>query len=335
MSLSKKIANAIGYGNALKIKYFFQKPKPKEIIIDICAACNAECPFCPRLYMPKERSKGYMDLDLFRFILKEAKKENIKNIRLYSTAEPTLHPDFDKIIDYLVEGGFHIAVSTNASMLHKHIDSLMKVDILQFSIEGWDKESYEKYRVPLKFDKIYSNIKLFHEEKLKVSNAPKVSTNLLLTKDTNLEKYMELWGDLIDNIQIHFMLEATTYEESKFVSKKNIKIEEKYFNFKNQEKNFGCTYPYNILTIAFDGEIALCCNDFSASMNIGHIKEGIKNVFSSHVLTQIRKEFSNQELDTCKECSFFRKPYDSDTKILHKKIDVLKQKYKNNITTSF
>jgi len=168
MSLSKKVANVIGYGNALKIKYFFEKPKPKEIIIDICAACNAACPFCPRLYMPEERSKGYMSLDLFKFILEEAKREGIKNIRLYSTAEPTLHPKFDEIIDLLKKDDFFVSVSTNASLLDKHLDALMKVDILQFSIEGWDKESYEKYRIPLKFDRVYANIKLFHEEKLKV-----------------------------------------------------------------------------------------------------------------------------------------------------------------------
>ncbi len=284
MNLSKKVANVIGYGNALKIKYFFQKPKPKEIIIDICAACNAACPFCPRLYMPEERSKGYMEIELFKFILKEAKKEGIKNIRLYSTAEPTLHPRFDKIIDLLKKNGFFVSVSTNASMLDKYIDALLKVDILQFSIEGWDKESYEKYRFPLKFDKVYENIRLFNEKREEVKQSPKVSTNLLLTRHTDLEKYMALWGDLIDDIKIHFMAEATIYENGKFISIKNEKILNEYYNFKKQINNFVCTYPFNVLTIAFDGKIALCCNDFSASMNIGHIKEGIENVFQSPVL---------------------------------------------------
>ena len=335
MSLSKKVASVIGYGNALKIKYFFEKPKPKEIIIDICAACNAACPFCPRLYMPEERSKGYMNLDLFRFILEEAKKEGIKNIRLYSTAEPTLHPQFDEIIDLLKKDDFFVSVSTNASLLDKHIDALMKVDILQFSIEGWDKESYEKYRVPLKFDRVYANIKLFHEEKLKVTNAPKVSTNLLLTKDTDLDKYMELWGDLIDNIQIHFMLEATTYENGKFISKRNQKLNDEYYNFESVKENFVCGYPFNILTIAFDGKIALCCNDFSASMNIGNISEGIANVFDSQVLKSIRNEFYKQDLDKCKECSFFTKPYNEDVEILKKEINALDKKYRNKIDTSF
>jgi radical SAM protein with 4Fe4S-binding SPASM domain len=331
VGLSKKIANIIGYGNALKIKYFFQKPKPKEIIIDICAACNAACPFCPRLYMPKERSKGYMDLDLFNFILTEAKKEGIKNIRLYSTAEPTLHPKFDEIIDLLVKDNFHISVSTNASIIDKHIDSLMKVDILQYSIEGWDKESYEKYRFPLKFDKVYSNIKLFHKKKLKATNPPKVVTNLLLTKNTNLIKYMRLWGDFVDQIKIQFMLEATTYEKGKFVSKRNKKLNDEYYDFEKQTNNFVCGYPFNILTIAFDGKIALCCNDFSASMNIGNISNSIDRVFNSQVLEDIRKEFYEQKLDKCKECSFFYKPKKSDIDKIKKSILLLDDKFQNKI----
>jgi len=331
MSISRKLAEVIGYGRALKIKYFFQNPKPKEIIIDICAACNASCPFCPRIYMPEERMKGYMDLELFKFILSEAKKEGIKNIRLYSTAEPTLHPDFDTIIELLKKDNFHIAISTNASLLHNHIDALMKVDILQFSIEGWDKESYEKYRIPLKFDRVYSNIKLFYQNKLKAKKSPKTSTNLLLTKSTDLKKYMNLWGDLIDNIQIHFMFEATTFENEKFVSKKNNKILDEYYDFKKQKKDYMCGYPFNILTVAFDGKIALCCNDFSASMKIGDIQDGIEKVFKSQVLNSIRDEFYTQNLDKCKNCSFFTEPYNNDFDLIKQQINRLDIKYRNKI----
>jgi len=335
MSLSKKVAKMIGYGNALKIKYFFTNPKPKEIIIDICAACNAACPFCPRLYMPEERSKGYMDLDLFRYILEEAKKEGIKNIRLYSTAEPTLHPAFDTIIDLLKEGGFFISVSTNASRLDKHIESLMKVDVLQFSIEGWDKESYEKYRFPLKFDKVYANIKLFDEKRKRLQNAPKVSTNLLLTKNTDLDKYMALWSDYIDDIQVHFMLDATTYENDRFVSKRNDAIRDEYYHFEKQSSNFICGYPFTVLTVAFDGKIALCCNDFSASMGIGNIREGIEKVFQSQVLNTIRTEFYTQKLDKCNGCSFFTKPTIYDSEKIKVDISRLNVKYVDKMTVRF
>jgi len=331
VSLSKKVANAIGYGNALKIKYFFQKPKPKEIIIDICAACNAACPFCPRLYMPEERMKGYMDLELLKFILSEAKKEGIQNIRLYSTAEPTLHPKFDEIIDLLKKDNFYISVSTNASMLDKHIDALMKVDILQFSIEGWDRESYEKYRFPLKFDKVYSNIKYFYEEKLKRIDYPKISSNLLLTKNINLQKYMKLWGHFIDTVNIHFMYNPVKYENGKFIEK-SLDTTNEYYSLDRKNENYYCEYPFNILTIAFDGKIALCCDDFAAELDMGNIKgNSILDIFQTDMLNQIRSQFYTQELDLCKECTRFTEPKKIDIDFIQNQIESLETTLKNKI----
>lgn len=312
MNIKHLVANTLGYGNALKINYFFTKPRPKEIIVDICAACNAKCPFCPRVYMPEERSKGYMSLALFEATLIEAKRNNISALRLYSTAEPTLHPEFDTIIALAKSMGFHISVSTNGSFIDKHIDSLMQIDTLQYSIEGWDKESYEKYRFPLKFEKVYHNVQLFYKEREYRGGGPKITTNLLLTKKTDILPYMELWGDLVDLVNINFMLEAVVYENNHFVSKKADAICDEYFDFEPQTGNFICGYPFNVLTVAFDGKIALCCNDFSAEMTLGHISEGIKTVFYSNQMNSIRNEFYQQQLNICAGCSIFKKPLSED-----------------------
>lgn len=312
MKLKRLVAETIGYGNALKLKYFFSKPKPKEIIIDICAACNAKCPFCPRVYMPEERSKGYMSLELFESTLIEAKRNGISLLRLYSTAEPTLHPEFDTIIALAKSMNFYIAVSTNGSFIDKHIESLMQVDLLQYSIEGWDKESYEKYRFPLKFEKVYNNVQLFYKERQYRGGGPKITTNLLLTKKTEISPYMELWCNFIDFVNINFMLEAVIYEDNKFISKKADSICDEYYTFEPQTNNFICGYPFNVLTVAFDGKIALCCNDFSAEMNIGHISEGIKKVFNSDQINTAREEFYQQQLNICAGCSIFKQPRTED-----------------------
>ena len=98
MSLKKLLVDFLGYGNALKMRSIFKKATIKEIIVDISASCNATCPFCPRIFMSNKRSKGFMNMDLYLRILDQAKKNGIKHLRLYSTAEPLLHPEFDKIV---------------------------------------------------------------------------------------------------------------------------------------------------------------------------------------------------------------------------------------------
>lgn len=328
MSLRHTVAKLIGYGNALRLKYSFRKLKPSEIIVDIAASCNAKCPFCPRVYMPEERAKGYMSMELFEATLVEAKRNGIRRLRLYSTAEPTLHPQFDAIIALAKAMEFHIAVSTNASFLEKHMDALMQVDILQYSIEGWDQESYEKYRYPLKYDKVRSNIEMFHLARQKAGRRPQVVTNLLITRETKLGAYFERWAEFVDHINIHFMLEAVVYEEGKFVSKRSEELTGEYFEFYPQTEDFICGYPFNVLTVAFDGKIALCCNDFSASMSLGHISEGIDKVFNSEALNAVRREFYSQKLDVCAGCSIFKQPKAEDVKAVQEMIATLESPYR-------
>jgi radical SAM protein with 4Fe4S-binding SPASM domain len=328
MTIKTKLAKLVGYGNALKIQYLFAKPKPTEIIVDICAACNAKCPFCPRIYMPEERAKGYMTMELFEQTLIEAKRHGIERLRLYSTAEPTLHPDFEAFIAMAKNMGFYIAVSTNASLLDKYSKALMQVDLLQYSIEGWDKESYEKYRHPLKYDKVYRNIQHFHDARLRADYSPQVVTNLLLTRKTDMSAYFKCWAEFVDQINIHFMLEAVLFESGKFISRKSESIGDEYFDFDQQKKHFMCGYPFNTLTVAFDGKIALCCNDFSASLPMGHINDGIEIVFDSEVHNAIRKEFYQQKLDVCAGCSIFKTPKPEDVTFVREAIAGLDTQYR-------
>src|SRR5690349_24530346 len=107
----------IPQGMRLRAKHAIAAPKPSEMIIDLCATCNALCPHCPRISMPEERSKGVMAQHVLDRCLAEAKQHGIETIRLYSTAEPTLHPDFDEIVARMKREGFTVGVSTNASTL--------------------------------------------------------------------------------------------------------------------------------------------------------------------------------------------------------------------------
>jgi len=331
----KLIKNYVGMGNILKVKKIINPFKIEEIIVDIAASCNAQCPFCPRVFMPEERSKGFMTLELYEKILDDAKNNNIKKLRLYSTAEPTMHPKFDMIIDIAKEKGFEISLSTNASLLHKYFDSVGKIDYLQYSIEGWDKESYEKYRYPLKFEKVYQNIKEFYEYASKQSKSPKISTNLLLTTQTNIKEYVELWSDYIGDINIHFMYDPVKFEDGKFKSI-SLDTENEYFKLDKQTKDFFCSYPFDILTVAFDGKVALCCDDFAAELNIGNLSHSsIKEVYSSKEMDKIRNQFYTQKLDLCKECSRFTKPKKEDVGLIQAQIVSLEVGQQNKIKFNY
>jgi MoaA/NifB/PqqE/SkfB family radical SAM enzyme len=329
--LKKLIRNIIGRGNFLRIKNLFNPITINTIVIDISASCNAQCPFCPRVFMLQERSSGFMSIELFEKILHDAKKNNIKKLKLYSTAEPTMHPKFDKIIDIAKGLNFEIVLSTNASLLHKHFDSIMKIDRLQYSIEGWDKESYEKYRFPLKYERTLNNIKEFYEYTLTQSQKPLISTNLLLTRETNIKQWVETWGKYVGNIRVHFMYNPIKYDGNKF-KEMNLDTQKEYFVLNPRIKDVYCEYPFEVLTVAFDGKVALCCSDFSAELDIGNLSQiSIREAFHSKLMKNAREQFYKQKLELCKECTRFAEPKKEDIDFVKEQIGKIDMIHQNRI----
>ena len=287
--------------------------------LDIAATCNAQCPFCPRVYMDEERLVGTMDYERVENILLEAKDFGIKILKVYITSEPTVHKDFNKIMKLSKDLGFENHVSTNASLIPRAIEGLKLVDKLQISVEGWDKESYEKFRYPLKFDKVYSNLKLLNEK------IPKEKQNryihLPVTKNTDLKKFLELWGEFVNFIKIDFMQPANIYNKGLLKAEFNESIKDDYYKFKKIDKNYACFDPFAEIVVAYDGKILLCCLDFNAKLPLGNISEGFNNVWQNKNRKNIQKQFFSQSLSTCNDCSLFFNPSKEVINNLNKQIN--------------
>ncbi|MCS7160013.1 MAG: SPASM domain-containing protein, partial [Gemmatales bacterium] len=51
-----------------------------------------------------------------------------------------------------------------------------------------------------------------------------------------------------------------------------------------------CSDPFRKLTIAFDGKRVLCCQDFSASLPLGHADDDWHLLYHNNVVEQVRCE---------------------------------------------
>jgi MoaA/NifB/PqqE/SkfB family radical SAM enzyme len=309
-------------GMRLRARHAISSPKPSEMIIDLCATCNAQCPHCPRISMPEERSFGNMSPEVLERCITEAKAAGIDDIRLYSTAEPTLHPDFDAIVARLKREGFIVRVSTNAATLKKHMEALAILDTLQFSIEGWDKESYEKFRYPLNFERVRRNISTFWEFVQGRAKRPHITCNLLLTQSTDIEAFVACWGPFVDRITVGFLMGTTVYKNGEFVNETNSEIADDYFAHDVTQEGV-CAYPFDVVTVAYDGKIALCCEDFTAELPLGKISDGLERVAENTTLQKIRGQFYKGQLDVCQGCNFFRHPQKLDIARARARIEAL------------
>lgn len=309
-------------GMRLRAKHAITAPRPREMIIDLTATCNAQCPHCPRISMPEERSMGNMERHVFERSVAEAKAAGIREIRLYSTAEPTLHPKFDEWVAELKRDGFVVCVSTNAATLRKHQEALASIDILQYSIEGWDKASYEKFRYPLKFERVQKNIAEMWEFVQGREKRPLITCNLLLTKSTDIETFVATWAPYVDRITVGFLLGTTVNRNGKFVDEHNPDIEDDYLDYESTSEGV-CGYPFEVVTVAYDGKIALCCEDFTAEMPLGTIDDGVAKIGEAEALQNVRRQFYAGRPDICSGCNFFRRARPADLEATRTRIDAL------------
>ena len=328
--VKKRVSNK----TILLSKYILGKTGlPKTLRIDITAFCNAKCPFCPRVAMPESRATGKMPIEKFTSIIEEAKVFGIKTLKLYITSEPLLHPDFAKFVNVAVENKIDVHISTNMSVLKHRLNDLREISKLQLSIEGWDKESYEKYRFPLKYDRAKNNYDFLTKDPFLKKIYKEI--HLPVTKITNLEKFFLLWGN-VDAIRIDFMQPYNDFDKIKnrFTSKYPLQLQNEIYEL-TETADKACYDPFDEIVIGFDGKIHLCCLDFHAELPLGNIENGFENVLQNFKRKSIQKEFLSGKVNTCNGCSLFMRANQNQKNNVKEAINKAWEKSKPNAKIIF
>ncbi len=139
---------------------------PLRLWIEPTDVCNLRCVMCPQS-TERPFAKGYMEFDLFRKIVDEA-KGFVYDVNLHHRGESTIHPRLPDMVRYAKDAGIYTRLHSNATLLDEgRATALIEngLDLISFSFDGYDRESYEKVRVKAKFDRTLGNIVRFLEVK--------------------------------------------------------------------------------------------------------------------------------------------------------------------------
>lgn len=145
----------------------FDKNYFEEIEIDLTGSCNLLCDRCSRNYKHSQHlvKKNIRPVNDIINQLNEFK--NLKIIMLAGqVSEPTLYPEFLKLLEYLKTRNIIINLYTNASIknpkLFKKMSTILdKKDSVHFTICGTTQEIHEMYRKGSKLDIILENAASF------------------------------------------------------------------------------------------------------------------------------------------------------------------------------
>ena len=239
-----------------------------------------------------------MDMSLFNKVVDEISKNNCKAVTLASRGEPTLHKQFDIMLDKLHEKNiFDVKINTNATMLtDKLIHSILKnkVAVVVFSVDACNKETYERIRVKGKFERVLKNIERFNE--IRKSDYPNSITQTRIS------------GVAVENTQNP--IEMRDYWE-KYVDQVSIRREiprwDSYGN-KIHNKEGVCNLLYERLYVWFDGTCVPCDYDYKSYLNLGNANNNtIKEIWHGEKYNEIRKIHTSQTrkcLEPCNRCNF-------------------------------
>ncbi len=89
---------------------------PSRIVLELTPRCNLSCPMCPRHYI--KDTDGYMSEWLFKKLVNEIVAENPEAVVLpFWRGESCLHPEFHSFLNYALDQGLRIHLSTNGHFM--------------------------------------------------------------------------------------------------------------------------------------------------------------------------------------------------------------------------
>ncbi|ACL22190.1 Radical SAM domain protein [Desulfitobacterium hafniense DCB-2] len=155
--------------------------KPQRLVFELTNACNLNCLMCGR---------NSATFELTRFNSEWFKKfepimSDIEEVTLMGWGEPTIHPQFKEMLQYLHERGIRKYFCTNGMRLDVLKDAIFdyEVDVFAVSMDGADAKTNEFLRRGLNYQKVIEGLKAITNEKaLRGLNFPHINFVMTMMK---------------------------------------------------------------------------------------------------------------------------------------------------------
>jgi len=240
---------------------------PKAFVLELTNHCNLRCVMCNfhSAVVTKKREKGFMSLPLARRLLDEISKmsgESKPWVALHGAGESLLHKDFVSILRYAsshsnLDAGF----LTNAVLLDRsRAEEVLDTGIswIGFSIDGNDKDKFNRYRLGAEYDRVVGNALEFIE--LSRIRRPDllISVNMTLQEDMkgDVPAFVEFWLQHADKVSISPVRPVGSR-----------------INRLAQEgapvARIPCYMLYDMMVISWNGKAPLCCEDWFLDWPLG------------------------------------------------------------------
>ena len=273
---------------------------PPYLLIEPVSACNLRCPMCFQIDKTFTRKPfmGIIDWDFFKRVVDEANEIGVGAITLASRGEPSMHPKYGEMIEYVCKQNniFEKKTNTNATFLtdkicHQIFDNNLTTIVI--SADHYEKEQYEILRKGANFEKILKNVEMLYN--IREKYYPKSNTEIRVSgvdyhRNLDRVKFKEFWIQFSDNVSASYPIERW----------------DTYNNAPHEDINSACSYLWDRMYVWFDGLCNPCDEDYKSYLSYGNLKNNsIKEVWNSKDLKIKRQKHLSSlrnQLTPCDRC---------------------------------
>jgi len=278
-------------------------PFPMMLDIEITNACDLECIMCARTVLMK-RPVGFMDLELFKSIIDQAKANGCTAMRFNGQGEPLLHKQFFTMIEYAKAQGFLIHATSNGMRLTEDKARaliLSGLDKVKFSFQGITKAEFERMRKGGNYEVLEENIKRLVRLRGELGRETpwvQIGTTILDESEEAVHQFMQHWLQTVDGAYYGktIMIRAKGTEQEKALTPRDT----------SKPRDALCWEVRTKMTVFWNGDVTTCCTDYEGFLKIGSLAEtGLTAIWNGERMREIRDTLGRNEkekLPLCRDC---------------------------------
>jgi radical SAM protein with 4Fe4S-binding SPASM domain len=294
---------------------------PLSVHIDPTNGCNFKCSFCPTgdpaLLKEKGRKVANLKLTEFQKIIDDMKDfpRPVKSLLLYKDGEPLLCRDLGRMIKYAkqCEVAETIAVTTNASLLtlDRSIELIdAGLDAIRISVEHVSDDGYKNVtRTFANYETIVNNVALLYAEKTKRQSSINVHAKIVDVglSDQEKKKFMSDFSPITDSTNIDTIMGWSNNTDRDWTLAQSVSTAmDGITQIKKSRKV--CPSPFKTLAVNSNGNVSLCCVDWSHETSIGNAFETpLADLWNSPQLREFRLQHlrgNRCDINVCSQCQY-------------------------------
>lgn len=303
-TVKEAIRKSLLYKIHLRRQFF--KPFPETMSIELTNKCNLRCNFCPHSAI--QMKKREIDWEVFAKFINDLKElKHVARVIPVGLGEPFLYSHWEEALRYckhhlpstplrLVTNG----VAVDEDVAKALCSTLTHHDSILFSLNAWDKKTYEEMMGYDQFDRVVNNILNFLEIRKEGGGDFAAQIQIIKTTRTvsQIKDFRRFWSKHITGSVPIYIRELENWGG---------KIQTGDSTLKNKMNRYPCLGLWTLVVVDIDGNAYPCCEALADRENsnllLGNIMDNtISELYSNEKYHRIRNLHLSGNWDSIPEC---------------------------------